>query len=44
MLFDMKGYNGVGDTGISSCNVLLQQQWQGSDTAFSGAKVMTELH
>lgn len=38
----LKGYNGVGDTDIPSCNVLLQQQWQGSDTAFSGAKVTTE--
>lgn len=44
MLFNMKGYNGVGDTDFSSCKVLLQQQWQGSDTAFSGAKVTAELH
>lgn len=40
----MKDYDGVGDTDVSSCNVLLQQQWHGSDTAFSGAKVMAELH
>lgn len=42
MLLDMKGYYGVGDTDVSSCNVLLQQQWKGSDTAFSGAKVTAE--
>lgn len=40
----MKDCDGVGDTDVSSCNVLLQQQWHGSDTAFSGAKVMAELH